>query len=277
MDDPLPPLRDVIEAHDLKARKGLGQNFLLDLNITRKIARLAEARPGVPFVEVGPGPGGLTRALLASGVDQLFAIEKDNRVQPVLDQIALHYPEAFSYLIGDALSFDWSFGLKTPYEVVANLPYNIGTALLTDWLCLSWPLPFKRLTLMFQEEVAERIVAGPGTRAYGRLSVLVGWRTHAEIIYRLPRSAFTPPPKVTSAVVQLTVRDELEHAPSPDMIARVTAAAFGQRRKMLRTSLRPIAPDCEALLACLDIDPTARAEMISVADYCRIAKSLMKA
>lgn len=276
-EDGLPPLRDVIEAHELRAKKSLGQNFLLDLNITRKIARLAGARPGVPFVEVGPGPGGLTRALLMEGVDDLTVIERDERTRPILDGIADHTPCGLKIVMGDARQFNWQGHFDAPYVVVANLPYNVGTVLLTDWLSLEWPLPFSGLFLMFQEEVAKRIVAEPGSRDYGRLSVLANWRAKTEIVYRLPPHAFTPPPKVSSAIVKLIPRAKLDLAPTAACLARVTAAAFGQRRKMLRTSLKPLFPkggDVEAALGALGIEPTLRAEMVRIDEYCRLALAL---
>ncbi len=281
--DDLPPLKEIISAHELRAKKSLGQNFLLDLNITRKIARLANARPGVSFVEVGPGPGGLTRGLLMEGVDQLLLIERDRRVQPILEQIAQTTSGDVALQFGDALEVDWEAenlgfslenDLKRPIELVSNLPYNIGTVLLTTWLELPWPLPISSMTLMFQEEVAERIVAKPGSKAYGRLSVLANWRCETEIVYRLPRDAFTPPPKISSAIVQLRPKESLEYAPPPLLFKQVTAAAFGQRRKMLRASLKGLSSDIVALLTALNIDPTARAETLVWQDYCRIALAL---
>jgi len=269
--DGLPPLRDVIDAFDLRAKKSLGQNFLLDLNVTRKIARLADARPDVPFVEIGPGPGGLTRALLMEGVNQLLVIERDQRVLPILKTIQNHYGDHVSILMQDAMTFDWKNHALCPYQIVANLPYNIGTQLLTNWLEMSWPLPFSSLTLMFQEEVALRIVASKGSKTYGRLSVLANWLCDTQIVYRLPREAFTPPPKISSAVVCLRPKPSLDYAPSPQTMRAVTAAAFGQRRKMLRASLKPLSLDIITILNSLDIDPTARAETLSWRDYCRIA------
>ncbi len=269
--DGLPPLREVIDAFDLRAKKSLGQNFLLDLNVTRKIARLANARAGVPFVEIGPGPGGLTRALLMEGVTQLLVIERDKRVLPILTQIQDLYTNQLSILMEDATSFDWQGYAPRPYEIVANLPYNIGTQLLTTWLEMAAPLPFSALTLMFQEEVAMRIVAPEGSKTYGRLSVLANWLCDTEIVYRLPRDAFTPPPKISSAVVRLCPKPTLEFAPCPQTMRGVTAAAFGQRRKMLRASLKGMHPDIINILETVDIDPTARAETLSWRDYCRIA------
>lgn len=274
MNDSLPPLRDVIDHHDLRAKKSLGQNFLLDLNVTRKIARYANARPMVPFVEVGPGPGGLTRGLLMEGVDQLLVLERDERTKPILAQISQSYPGRVTSVFNDALKFDWASLTPQPYEIVSNLPYNIGTVLLTHWLSMPWPPVFSALTLMFQEEVAERIVAAPGSKAYGRLSVLANWRCDTEILYRLPREAFTPPPKITSAVVSLIPKQRLSFEPSVETLSRVTAAAFGQRRKMLRASLKTLGCDVPALLDKVGIDPTVRAETLPWQDFCRIALAL---
>lgn len=271
MDDGLPPLRDVIGGLELRAKKSLGQNFLLDLNVTRKIARLANVRPDVPFVEIGPGPGGLTRGLLMEGADQLLVIERDQRVAPILEQISAHYPGRLTVVLDDALKFDWGALAPQPYEIISNLPYNIGTVLLTNWLSMNWPPVFGALTLMFQEEVAERIVAAPGSKAYGRLSVLANWRCHCEIVYRLPRDAFTPPPKISSAVVSVIPKQSLEYEPQAETMARVTAAAFGQRRKMLRASLKALGGDVLSVLKEAQIDPTLRAEALDWRDFCRIA------
>lgn len=271
MDDGLPPLRDVIGGLELRAKKSLGQNFLLDLNVTRKIARLANVRPDVPFVEIGPGPGGLTRGLLMEGADQLLVIERDQRVAPILEQISAHYPGRLTVVLDDALKFDWGALAPQPYEIISNLPYNIGTVLLTNWLSMNWPPVFGALTLMFQEEVAERIVAAPGSKAYGRLSVLANWRCHCEIVYRLPRDAFTPPPKISSAVVSVIPKQSLEFEPQAETMARVTAAAFGQRRKMLRASLKALGGDVLSVLKEAQIDPTLRAEALDWRDFCRIS------
>ena len=270
-DDGLPPLREILKQHNLKARKGLGQNFLLDFNVTRKIARLANARPQKHFVEIGPGPGGLTRSLLHEGVDQLTLIERDERVRPILSEISTRYPGSLDIIFDDALSIDWSSLSPSPYVIVGNLPYNIGTALLVDWLSRPWPPEFDQLTLMFQEEVGERIVALPGSRAYGRISALAQWRCDVDILYRLPRDAFTPAPKVASAIVEFRPKNSLELSPSVDVFSRITAAAFGQRRKMLRQSLKSICGDVIELLSELGIDPTARAEDLDWREYCRIA------
>jgi len=271
--DGLPPLREVIARHGLDALKSLGQNFLLDLNITQKVARTAGKIDDATVVEIGPGPGGLTRALLALGAKHVVAIERDRRAIPALEEIGAHYPGRLTVIEGDALETDLS-GFKRdgePLKVVANLPYNIGTQLLVNWLTVSWPPFWQSLTLMFQKEVGERIVAEAGDDHYGRLGVLCGWLTHAEMMFDLSPQAFTPPPKVTSTVVHIEPRAN----PLPCNLARlerVTAAAFGQRRKMLRQSLKPLGG--EALLEKAGIDPARRAETLSVEEFCRIANLL---
>jgi 16S rRNA (adenine1518-N6/adenine1519-N6)-dimethyltransferase len=268
----LPPLREVIRRHELIARKSLGQNFLLDLNLTGRIARAAGPFAGVTVIEVGPGPGGLTRALLTEGAAHVVAIERDARALAALEEIAAHYPGRLTVVPGDALDFDVTPHLAAgPARVVANLPYNIATALLIGWLTAEpWPPWYDRLILMFQREVAERIVAGPGSKTYGRLSVLAGWRTEAKILFDIAPSAFVPPPKVTSSVVQLVPR----RTPLPcdrGALERVTAAAFGQRRKMLRASLRQLGVDPVPLLESAGLDPTARAEDIAVEGFVALA------
>ncbi|HKS62951.1 MAG TPA: 16S rRNA (adenine(1518)-N(6)/adenine(1519)-N(6))-dimethyltransferase RsmA [Xanthobacteraceae bacterium] len=272
--DALPPLREVIRRYELSARKSLGQNFLLDLNLTGRIARAAGPLAGVTVIEVGPGPGGLTRALLAEGAN-VVAIERDERAVAALGEIADHYPGRLTVVSGDALEFDARPYLGGgPVRVVANLPYNIATALLISWLTVEpWPPWYDRLVLMFQREVAERIVAKPGSKAYGRLSVLAGWRAEAKILFDIAPSAFVPPPKVTSSVVQLIPRK----APLPcdrRALERVTAAAFGQRRKMLRASLKSLGLDPAPLLEKVGLDPTARAEDIAVEGFVALAKGL---
>lgn len=271
--DGLPPLRDVIQRHELAAKKSLGQNFLLDLNLTGKVARAAEGLEGITVIEVGPGPGGLTRALLMHGAARVVAIERDERCLDALAEIAAHYPGRLEVVPGDALKTD--FAALAPGEkvkIVANLPYNIGTELLVRWLTLpDWPPFYQSLTLMFQREVAERIVAAPGTSAYGRLAVLAGWRCEARIAFDIPRQAFVPPPKITSSVVHLVPRTE----PLPaDVVAlgRVTEAAFGQRRKMLRQSLKGLG--AERLLNATGIDGTRRAETLNVAEFVALANAL---
>ena len=272
--DGLPPLRDVIERHGLNAKKSLGQNFLLDLNLTRKIARLAGDLTDRTVVEIGPGPGGLTRALLTEGAKRIIAVERDDRCLPALEEIAAHYPARLVVVAGDALETDW---LKLivgshPVTIAANLPYGIASLLLVRWLETEpWPPWFDRMVLMFQREVADRIVAAPHTKSYGRLSVLAQWRTSAKIVMNLPPEAFTPPPKVASAVV------EFRPIPTPEpkchvaTLARVTAAAFGQRRKMLRSSLKQLTALPELLLREAAIAPERRAEDLSVSEFARLA------
>ena len=271
----LPPLRDVIRRHGLSAKKSLGQNFLLDLNLTGRIARAAGPLDGATVVEIGPGPGGLTRSLLAEGARRVIAVERDQRAIAALQEIGAHYPGRLEIVAGDALEFDVTARLGgRPARIVANLPYNIATALLVSWLTTEpWPPWYDRLVLMFQREVAERIVAKPGSKTYGRLSVLAGWRTEAKILFDIAPSAFVPPPKVTSSLVQLVPRA----APLPcdrRALERVTAAAFGQRRKMLRASLKSLGLDPVPLLEKAGLDPTARAEDIAVEGFVALAKGL---
>jgi 16S rRNA (adenine1518-N6/adenine1519-N6)-dimethyltransferase len=273
--DGLPPLRDVIRRHDLSARKSLGQNFLLDLNLTGRIARAAGPLAGVTAIEVGPGPGGLTRALLTEGAARVIAIERDDRAIGALAEIGEHYPARLTVIADDAMGFDVRPLLDgSPARVVANLPYNIATALLVSWLTAEpWPPWYDRLVLMFQREVAERIVAGPGSKTYGRLSVLAGWRTEAKILFDIAPSAFVPPPNVTSSVVQLIPR-ATPLACERRALERVTEAAFGQRRKMLRQSLRSLGVDPLRLLGAAGIDETARAEDIPVDGFVALARGL---
>jgi 16S rRNA (adenine1518-N6/adenine1519-N6)-dimethyltransferase len=273
--DGLPPLRDVIRAHGLAAKKSLGQNFILDLNLTRRIARLAAPLAGRTAVEVGPGPGGLTRALLLEGAERVVAVERDERCLPALAEIAARYPGRLDVYPGDALEADWKQHLGTGVGkpvIVANLPYGVATMLLVGWLeSEPWPPWFDRLVLMFQKEVAERIVAAPGSKAYGRLAVIAQWRCQARIAMTLKPEAFTPPPKVASAVVELIPKPIAAPPASVKVLGRVTAAAFGQRRKMLRVSLRQIVDNPEQLLAAAGIAPEQRAEQLSVADFARLA------
>jgi len=273
--DDLPPLREVIRRHDLRAKKSLGQNFLLDLNLTGRIARAAGPLDAITVVEIGPGPGGLTRALLAKGAKKVIAIERDARAIAALTEIAAHYPDRLVVVAADALAFDPAALLdRGTARIVANLPYNIATALLVSWLTTEpWPPWFDRLVLMFQREVAERIVAVPGTKAYGRLSVLAGWRCQARILFDINPSAFVPPPKVTSSLVELIPRSK----PLPcdrRLLERVTEAAFGQRRKMMRQSLRSLGTQPLPLLAAAGIEPTARAEDIAVENFVALARAL---
>lgn len=270
--DGLPPLREVIERHGLRAKKALGQNFLLDLNLTGKIARAAGDLAQATVIEVGPGPGGLTRALLFNGARRVVAVERDERCLAALAEISDHYPGRLEVISGDALKTDFAaLAHGETVKIVANLPYNIGTELLVRWLTVEpWPPFYASMTLMFQREVAERIVASPGSHAYGRLGVLAGWRTQATIAFDVPPQAFTPPPKVTSSVVHLVPRA----TPLPadvKRLSRVTEAAFGQRRKMLRQSVKSLGG--EALLAEAGIDPTRRAETLSVEEFIRLANA----
>lgn len=271
--DTLPPLREVIATHGLSARKSLGQNFLLDLNLTAKIARQAGDLTGSDVLEVGPGPGGLTRGLLAEGARHVVAIEKDQRCLPALHQIAAVYPGRLTVLNADALAIEPGAHLKPPIRIVANLPYNVGTELLVRWLTPpAWPPVWDSLTLMFQREVAERIVAQPGSKAYGRLAILAGWRSDAAIVLSLPPEAFTPPPKVASAVVHLTALPAPRYPADPKTLEMVVAKAFNQRRKMLRAALKGLAPDIEDRLIAAGIAPTARAETVHLEQFCALAR-----
>jgi 16S rRNA (adenine1518-N6/adenine1519-N6)-dimethyltransferase len=274
--DGLPPLREVIRAAGLSAKKSLGQNFLLDLNLTRRIARAAGPLEGVTVVEIGPGPGGLTRALLLEGATRVIAVERDERCMPALSAIEALYPGRLDIVAADARAMDYqALNLSLPARVVANLPYNVGTPLLISWLKTEpWPPWFDRLVLMFQREVAERIVAGPRTKDYSRLAVLAQWRTNPRILFTVPAEAFTPRPKVESALVELVPKQRPEPSCDVGRLERITAAAFGQRRKMLRSALRPLTQDAETLLEGLGIAPTARAEELDVAEFCRIANAL---
>lgn len=272
--DNLPPLRDVIRRHDLRARKSLGQNFLLDLNLTGRIARAAGPLDSVTVLEIGPGPGGLTRALLSQGARRVIAIERDARALAALAEIADRYPGRLSIIAGDALEFDGArLAEHAPLRIVANLPYNIATPLLIGWLTAEpWPPWYDRMVLMFQREVAERIVAAPGSKTYGRLSVLAGWRSRARILFDVAPSAFVPPPKVTSSVVEL-VPLTVPAACDSAALQRVTEAAFGQRRKMLRQSLKSLGGDPAPLLDAAEIDPTSRAEIIPVEGFAALARA----
>ena len=272
--DSLPPLREVIATHGLAAKKSLGQNFLLDLNLTAKIARLAGDLTGADVIEVGPGPGGLTRGLLAEGARRVLAIEKDPRCIPALEEIAAHYPGRLTVVEGDALEVDPLAHLTPPIKIAANLPYNVGTELLVRWLTPpDWPPFWQSLTLMFQREVAQRIVAEPGSKAYGRLAILAQWRTDPKIVMELPPEAFSPPPKVNSAVVHLTALPAPRFPADPATLNRVVATAFNQRRKMLRSSLKGLGPDIEDHLQAAGIPPTERAEQVSLEAFCALARS----
>lgn len=266
--DELPPLRDVIARHGLSARKGLGQHFLLDLNLCDKIARLTGDLTGINVIEVGPGPGGLTRSLLRAGAKSVIAIEKDDRCLAALEELTAVFPERLHIVAADATKIDPAALVPMPRRVIANLPYNVSTILLISWLRQA--TDFDSMTLMFQREVADRLMAGPGTKSYGRLSVIAQWLCEIEIEINVDKSAFTPPPKVSSTVLTLTPRETpLADAEFADVEA-VTAAAFGQRRKMLRSSLRSFNLD----LTALEIDPTARGETLTIEEFCRIARAL---
>ncbi len=273
--DSLPPLRQVIASHQLSARKSLGQNFLLDLNLTAKIARQAGDLSGCDVLEIGPGPGGLTRGLLAEGARRVVAVEKDSRCIPALEEIRAAYPDRLEIVQGDALEIDPLAYLTPPIRIAANLPYNVGTELLVRWLTPpEWPPFWQSLTLMFQREVAERIVAKPGSKTYGRLAILSQWRTEARIVLSLPPEAFTPPPKVSSAVVHLTALPEPRYPADAQILSRVVAAAFNQRRKMLRAALKGVAPDIEDRLLAAGIQPTDRAEQVSLEAFCALAREI---
>ena len=274
-DDGLPPLREVIARHGLQARKNLGQNFLFDLNLTRRIARAAQPLDGFTVIEIGPGPGGLTRALLMEEATEVIAIERDERAMAALEEISLAYPGRLALVAGDALRVDYAALSGGRAKIVANLPYNIATELLTGWLTAEpWPPWFASLTLMFQKEVAERIAASPGGKTYGRLSVLAQYRCTAKKLFDVNRSAFTPAPKVTSSIIQLVPRLLPAPACNLKVLERVTASAFGQRRKMLRSSLKTLLADPEKLLAEAGIDPELRAEQVPVEGFARMAALL---
>ncbi|QQR35478.1 16S rRNA (adenine(1518)-N(6)/adenine(1519)-N(6))-dimethyltransferase RsmA [Devosia oryziradicis] len=272
--DNLPPLREVIAEHGLRAKKELGQNFLLDLNLTARIARVAGPLEGVCVIEVGPGPGGLTRALLAEGAREVIAIERDVRALPALAQIADAYPGRLTVISGDAMEMDYRQLADGPTRIIANLPYNIATPLLTGWLTLDpWPSFFESLTLMFQREVAERICARPGEDPYGRLGVLAGWRTDARIAFNVGRQAFVPPPNVTSAVVHL-VPKAIEGDVTVKNLEHITRSAFGQRRKMVRQSLKAAGVPVEGLLAAAGLKGDERAEDLAIEAFLAMARAL---
>ncbi len=274
----LPALRDVIATHDLAAKKSLGQNFLLDLNLTSKIARMAGDLSDHDILEIGPGPGGLTRGLLMEGARKVVAIERDERCLPALAEVTKASDGRLNVITGDALKIDPLDHLTSPIKVVANLPYNVGTELLVRWLTpQTWPPFWDSLTLMFQKEVAERIVAKPDSKAYGRLSVLAQWRCDAKIVMEIPPRAFTPPPKVTSSVVHLTRLEKPRFEADWSVLEHLVAKAFGQRRKMLRASLKQLHPDIESILNACDILPTRRAETVSIEEFCRLANALKSA
>jgi len=273
--DGLPPLGFVVRSLGLSARKSLGQNFILDLNLTRRIARAAGPLAGRAVLEVGPGPGGLTRALFLEGAERVIAIERDERCRPALEAIAERYPGRLDVHYGDALAADWpslAAGLVPKPAIAANLPYNIATLLLIGWLeSEPWPPWYARMALMFQKEVAERIVASPGSKAYGRLAVIAQWRTRPRLAFTVSPAVFTPPPSVDSAIVEFTPIERPSPECSVKTLGAVTGAAFGQRRKMLRQSLKSLLPDPEALLAAAGIAATLRGEALAVHDFARLA------
>jgi 16S rRNA (adenine1518-N6/adenine1519-N6)-dimethyltransferase len=271
--DNLPPLREVIATHGLQAKKQLGQNFLLDLNLTSRIARTAGDLEGVTVIEVGPGPGGLTRAILAAGAKKVIAIERDDRTAPALAQIAEAYPGRLDIIPADALTIDYAKLADGPTRIIANLPYNIATPLLIGWLTAEpWPPYFESLTLMFQREVAERICAKPGEKPFGRLGVLAGWRTEARIAFNVDRNAFTPPPNVTSTVVHLLPKP-VESGIYVRDVETVTKAAFGQRRKMVRQSLKGLGVPMEPLLAAAGLKGDERAEDLPISAFLALART----
>ncbi|WP_226550939.1 16S rRNA (adenine(1518)-N(6)/adenine(1519)-N(6))-dimethyltransferase RsmA [Celeribacter naphthalenivorans] len=275
--DGLPPLRDVIETHGLVAKKSLGQNFLLDLNLTSKIARQAGDLTHSDVLEVGPGPGGLTRGLLAEGARKVLAVEKDSRAMGPLSEISAAYPGRLEVINADALEIDPLERLTPPVRVVANLPYNVGTELLVRWLTPpTWPPYWASLTLMFQKEVAERIVAEPGSKKYGRLAILSQWRTRPRIVMELPPEAFSPPPKIHSAVVHFDALPAPRFEADPKVLERIVAAGFNQRRKMLRASLKGVAPEIEDRLVAAGIKPTDRAEQVPIEGWCALAREIAK-
>ena len=267
----LPPLREVIAKYGLRAEKSLGQNFLLDLNLTGRIARCAGSLEGETVIEIGPGPGGLTRAILANGASRLIAVEKDRRCLPALADIASAWPGRLEVYNEDALELDETALFEGRAKIIANLPYNVATALLIKWLAS--PERFSSLTLMFQKEVADRITATPSTKAYGRLSILCQWLCTVSRQFDISPRAFTPPPKVTSTVVLLTPRAEPAFPADKATLEKVVAAAFGQRRKMLRASLKPLGKPAEEMLAAAGIEPTRRAEELTVEEFCTLARA----
>ena len=273
--DTLPPLREVISTHTLNAKKSLSQNFILDLNLTSKIARLAGSLDDHDVLEIGPGPGGLTRGLLSEGARRVVVLEKDIRCMPALEEIKAAYRNKVQIFNVDALGFDAQRHLTGPVRIVSNLPYNVGTELLIRWLTPGdWPPFWETLTLMFQKEVAERIIAAPGSKAYGRLSILAQWKANAKIVMALPPEAFSPPPKVHSAVVHFTALREPRFPAPARLLSSTVAMAFNQRRKMLRSSLKAASKDIEMVLRDAGLEPTARAEEISLEGYCALARGL---
>ena len=275
--DNLPPLKDIISKYEIRAKKSLGQNFLLDLNLTSKIARYAGNLKQSDVLEIGPGPGGLTRSLLNEGARQVVSIEKDNRCIAALEEIQSLFPGRLRLLQGDALSMNVTQYLMDPIKIIANLPYNIGTELLVRWLnSKNWPSFWQSMTLMFQKEVANRIVARPGSKAYGRLSVMSQWRCNTKIAFNIPATAFTPPPKVESAVVHFEALNEPKFPAEVDKLEFVVSKAFNQRRKMLRGALKGHFINVEEGLFSIGVLPTKRAENITVQEYCAMSQILIR-
>ena len=273
----LPPLKDVISKHQLRAKKSLGQNFLLDLNLTSKIARYAGNLDQFDILEIGPGPGGLTRSLLNEGARKVVAIEKDSRCIEALEEIQATFPGRLKLLQGDALSTNASEHLADPVRIIANLPYNIGTELLVRWLTSkTWPSFWQSMTLMFQKEVANRIVASPGSKAYGRLSVMSQWRCDTKIAFNVPATAFTPPPKVESTLVHFEALKEPKFPAEVEVLEFVVSKAFNQRRKMLRGALKGYFQNVEEGLLSIGVLPTKRAEDITVQEYCEMSQILIR-
>ena len=271
----LPPLREVIARYGLSARRSLGQNFLLDMNLTDKIVRQAGTLAGHDVLEIGPGPGGLTRSLANAGARRIVVVEKDERFLPALREIAECSAGTVEVIHADALAIDTAALVRPPARIIANLPYNVGTPLLADWLSApTWPPRWRSLTLAFQLELAERLVAVPGTKTYGRISVLAQWRTSADIVMTIPPSAFVPSPKVTTAVVQMQALPSPAHSADSETLFRVVKTAFSQRRKMLRSSLKPLDNDISKTLAGAGVSPEARADSVSISDFCSIARQL---
>jgi 16S rRNA (adenine1518-N6/adenine1519-N6)-dimethyltransferase len=276
-DDALPPLREVIATHNLRAERKFGQNFILDLNLTQRIARAGGDLSECSVIEIGPGPGGLTRGLLMSGARKVIVIEADERFLPALEDIKTAYPDRLEIVQGDALQISPDSLTAEPYRIISNLPYNIATPLFTGWLENSWrdgawTPRFLSLTCMFQKEVAQRIVAAPGTANFGRLSVLTGWLTQARILFDVDRQVFVPSPNVTSSIVHVEPRAQPLAPADPQVLSKVTAAAFGQRRKMLRASLKNICPSPSEILAAADIAETKRAEQLEIEEFCTLAR-----
>ncbi len=269
---PLPPLREVIARYGLSARKGFGQHFLLDANVTDRIARAAGPFEGRTVIEIGPGPGGLTRSLLAAGASRVVAVELDSRCVAALEDLTIAYPGRLEIIQADALRLDLRTVAAPPRKIVANLPYNVATPLLLGWM--RHAAAFETLTLMFQKEVADRLLAAPRSKDYGRLSVIVQWLCEVRRLFDLPAKAFVPPPRVVSTVVQLTPRPVPAEAVDPDVLSVVTKAAFGQRRKMLRSSLRSLPVDALTLIDAAGLRPDARAEELTVDEFCALARAL---